>query len=539
MVTLLVAWGLFNLFWGELIPYGEGFGSDGVAYRLVAEYWPEKLPGVNDYLGQRCLPSLVVHYSLHLLDLPLETLTIQRGYIVWQTVLLVAATFLLLAVCDHLRMSDGGKWLMFVLTFVSFANLKVYYFNLGLTDPWAFALGAFLFFCYVKDRPIGMAAVLLVGPFVWPVLLPMGALLFLFPPWTAAPGSCEDAAIGAGTVQARRWVGLALFVAALTVSAAVVWGDDFYGRMGDPKESVHGWTAHIGAIIPRGVMLAVLPVSMALLAGYVALAAAPLLVPPTWLPRNWRMLPWLLPRVACLAGIVYLQSKLTPLVRERCEWHVQPLTPELFFKLMLVTSFAKPLLFLVGHFIWYGPVILVAILRWPEICAEARKLGPGVVLVLLGGLVMSINPESRQSCTFFPFFAVLAAKASEDLAERPWRVAALGLIALLVSRIWMPLNTFLGPDGVGWHWYRRFLATSAWEWCREQLERMPEYGNWLPPNDSEWALFTGMLAMNTGNQMNDFSYGLVAAVLLLTWLALLLLLRTRPGSRRFLSSHSL
>jgi hypothetical protein len=404
--------------------------------------------------------------------------------------LLVFGVLLLLGICDHLGISDGGKWLMFIFTFLNFANMKVYFYNVGLTDPWAFFLGIVLFYCYLKNLRWGIVAVLFLGPFVWPILFHMAALLFLFPVhtrWSNPPNPLED--VKNSTKLGARWSfapdkiwTFAIFFAFVVVAVVIVWYEDFYGKMQEEGQVIYGWTAHIHGIIPVGFMRTLLPVSVLLLAAYGALSLGPLAATWQW-TRAYPLIPELLLKAACLADIFIYDRSVQRGVQSWCAWHDQPMTTVLFFKLTLVTSVAKPLLFLVAHFVWYGPVVLVLVLRWHDVAAQARKLGPGLVLVLVFGLVMSLNPESRQSCAFFPFFAVLAAKAVEDLNLPRYRYFLLAIMALVVSKVWLPLNLFERP------------------------------------------LLDGLLAMNTGNQMNDYSYLAVVLMLVLTAIPMYFLLQ--------------
>ena len=80
-----------------------------------------------------------------------------------------------------------------------------------------------------------------------------------------------------------------------------------------------------------------------------------------------------------------------------------------FLRAIILFAASKPLIFLVAHLAWFGPVVALGLFHWPAVCREARRLGPGMVLLLGGGLVVALSAESRQYLTFFPAFVLLTA----------------------------------------------------------------------------------------------------------------------------------
>ena len=120
--------------------------------------------------------------------------------------------------------------------------------------------------------------------------------------------------------------------------------------------------------------------------------------------------------------------------------------PIFFLRCVLTSGVTKPLVFLVAHVIWYGPVVLGACFCWNRVCSKAKSLGLGVVLTMICAVPMLLNPESRQSLTVFPIYALLVALVIDG--ERWQRVRWITFVglALALSKCWLPLNRTPWPE---------------------------------------------------------------------------------------------
>src|SRR5262249_50051625 len=158
---------------------------------------------------------------------------------------------------------------------------------------------------------------------VWPVLFPMATLLFLFP----RPADDGSPAPAATARPEPRWVA-AIFVEVVCLAALVVWLGDFYRDMQDEGQLICSWTRHMHGIIPTGIMRALLPVSVILLAGYCALAIGYLLPPGIRFP--WREISAGLWARLGLVAIAFIATRaLAGAIRTMCDIHVPHITPVL------------------------------------------------------------------------------------------------------------------------------------------------------------------------------------------------------------------
>jgi hypothetical protein len=111
-----------------------------------------------------------------------------------------------------------------------------------------------------------------------------------------------------------------------------------------------------------------------------------------------------------------------------------------FLCAILVSSVAKPGVFLVAHVVYFGPIVLTAVFLWPQVCERIRRQGLGIVLVAGAAVLLSVASESRQLLGFLPLLAAFAVQAIDVLSPRRWHGAAFLAAGLVLSKCWLPLN---------------------------------------------------------------------------------------------------
>ena len=106
-----------------------------------------------------------------------------------------------------------------------------------------------------------------------------------------------------------------------------------------------------------------------------------------------------------------------------------------------------PLWGLIHHVVYFGPIVIVAVLAWPRAAAVAAEWGPGAAIGAAMIVGFSAASESRQWIHLLPLLVVLALAATADLWT-PRRAVAFALIALARAKVWLRI----GFDHVaGWH----------------------------------------------------------------------------------------
>src|SRR6185295_14699796 len=100
----------------------------------------------------------------------------------------------------------------------------------------------------------------------------------------------------------------------------------------------------------------------------------------------------------------------------------------------------RPLLFLVAHVVYYGPIVLLLVILWKPFCRAIHKQGLGLTLFILVNMPLTLTSESRGSISVLPFFVTFLVVASEKLQWRTSYYWTIGAIALVFSKVWFTMN---------------------------------------------------------------------------------------------------
>jgi|GEM_PF-1956179 len=422
MLALLLGWGGASIAWGERITVNDGDGWDGRIYRTIAERFPEPFPELSTYSGRRCLPSVVVHYTLAALDAPPSGPNILLAFRLYNLALYAVVLFALMAAADELGLGLRGKWLLFLFAFVNFANLKMYYFYGNLTDVWGLAFSTLALTAYLRRSTPGVLAATLVGSFAWPTLLPLTFGFLLFPRRLG-----EDLRVEPPDPWKGNAIAGIIALAATAASAHYIYRRSYLGPT------------------PETFELSAMPLSLALLAAYLYFGLRPLLDGAAlyrWRTYcNWRTGRGPILAVGCAAVGEVIFGQFSHLFPAE-----QLMTPRMFLRMLLVLGVSKPLIFGVSHIAWFGVVMIAAPFAWTSICRSAQRIGPGMILALCGAVAIAIDSESRAVCGFFPAVALLTAKHFERRMVHPAQWVALAILAFAMSHAWLPINLSPWPE---------------------------------------------------------------------------------------------
>jgi hypothetical protein len=412
MVTVMLVMIVLNFAFAERIPIGKGLGWDGGIYASITRQFPDIVEHrqLNDYYIQRMLPSVLVHYGLSFLRLPMSNLNIIKGFQVLNALALLLAVYLWGRIADHYEIRARGRWLGFVALFVNYhtSNFLLYY--PVLTDALGLALAFLMFFFHLKDRPFLLWLTALAGAFVFPTLPICAIPLLLLPSGTTRVS--EPAPLHVNFLSIL-----------ITVAAAAMI---ILGRMHIPWSS--NW--------PPGVGLSVFLVGLLLAVGYVFLAVRP--VVSVLLGYDFERLRLShLTRMALLALLFGIVRVVVSGLRSSQPFY---LTPIEFAYSIGARSVSRPVLFLIAHVIFFGPMFAVCLLSWRACVRGMIGKAPGLLLIVLLGIIVSLNSESRLIQSFYVMIVPFAVLHVESLKlNRRFYVWFL-LISLLMTKLWLSTN---------------------------------------------------------------------------------------------------
>jgi hypothetical protein len=434
MVALVVCWGVFSILWGERLPRNAGFGWDGTIYRSIVQHLWERNDEVTMYHAMRCLPCVVVHYTLKTLGSPLDDAHIFRAFRVYNLFWSVTILLTLLSIADELRLHIQAKWLIFIGLCCSFAHLKQYYYSPIVTDLWGLAFCTLALRSFFKQQRLAVVGWIILGSFTWAIVPIFGAVLILFP-YSGSVSHVSPLASADGPRWSARILAALGAVLVAAFAAYVVRVERYYGT--PPAQISHR----------------ALPLSIVCLALFLYFALQEL--PYAGLLPRWRDLASLdiLRRLGLLAGLfvlLWVGGRLLQPYFSTKQLHSEG--PFLFVRLICAYSVAKPLVSLLAQVVFYGPAVILLVLLWRPIVRQAQRYGMAGVLVLTLGLFVSLCSEPRYPLVFYPLFLILLASVLDGQSLGFGRLAALAGIGCFLSKAWLPLNWAPWPPDEPFHY---------------------------------------------------------------------------------------
>jgi hypothetical protein len=401
LLALLILWG--HQF--ERIPSNNQSGWDGKHYAdLVVEMnvkWQQQ--EIDAYLFQRILPS-AIGYTLfhHIIKKPNVSRSDAVTYFLWlNTVLIALSVLAFFLISKYLQWSTLTEIILFTAMFFNFAILKQTWYYPVLTDVFAFALGIWLIYCYLKQWHATVYIIACAGAMVYPLFLPSVLLLYSYKPWVLMQN------------------GKLSNVLRMLVLGGVVTFIFLYLTI--PDKLLH----------PRYVMnvnKAMIPLSIVALFAYLWHVIRPI--------NSQKIQTYFHTSYANFIGIMMLLSYVLYhlLVLQKLPQE-ENFTSRVFLLNIMQQSISNPLAFIVYHTIYLGPMILVMLVtRWH------KTQHVHVVFFALAYVMLGIGTETRQFINAWPVLLVAFAPALNNINTNRAFVYIFVALSLIQSHFYLPIN---------------------------------------------------------------------------------------------------
>ncbi len=433
MIAIVLALGLGNLLFGELVPAGEGFGWDGVTYadmvrRLGAMIADGQL---SRYYSQRILPSLIVRTALTISGAELSNHNIILGFQLLNLLALVIGTVVWKRMTDLLSIGPSGQWIGFASLFLNYFATKHLAYAPVTTDGLALLVNLSMLWFFLEGWPVLLLVATIAGSFVWQLTGLYGAILLIFlnQNLSATENVQLPATISGWRQSDRRTMrifGLFAAIAALAVSIIVL--SDLLGAV------ARGFVVHEAAIFLTGApSLAIVVLAIWILVG------------PIFLRRSQMALLANVPLryfILAAAGILIPQLAFTALSNPDV-----PNPSGVLYVLKLIvfplTGRGKFLMPFVAATLLWGPAVLVVMLRWQAVSSELRRLGLGPAGVVAATLPLILVTEARFILGAWPSLVLALALVLDRSGTSKFFRYLFAALTLLNTQLWVKFN--IGP----------------------------------------------------------------------------------------------
>jgi hypothetical protein len=432
----------------------NGFGHDGCSYGTWALDFPAH--AIENKLGsygiQRALPSLIAWLCLTALHVRPSAATVVLTFQLMNVCLVFLAAFTWSKIARQIEVRGATTLLGAVAMFGGYGVVKFTSWYPVLGDLWGFAFGFVALYGYLTRRDWLFAPVMLVGAFAWPSLLGVALPLWC---WR----SQRD-----GPQPAPRAV--PALVAGLLALAWLVFTIYTLRRSYWPPSLVPVET------IPQVIRLSLL----VMLTYFFFALREPLKSGELFRPESYlraMLSPRGLVAIGGLVGVRYAQAR----------WSVpQEMGFGVWISDVAIMATFKPGIFLLAHVIYFGPLVVLAALRWQALVAHMRACGPGLIVVCGLAVLFGLDSEARHGYAFAAVVLPFALKVLDDLDLARKALVVLALTSLAFSRLWLTLPPDIPGAAADFPAQTVFMSQGPWMSNVMYLVQLPIvglFGWWL------------------------------------------------------------
>jgi hypothetical protein len=362
--------------------------------------------GYNFLQLQRTLPFAVLNVAGRILGGVGELETLLWGMVMFHGLVLCLAVYWYFSLAQRLNLSENQTILGFLLLFCNFSLLKDMWYNPFHPGFMALMLGIGQVFYFVRAEKERLLFVSLVAGFVWPSMYVTGLVLMLFPRDKAVIHLQER------PKSLYPMIVTGLFLLVIIVSG--IWTGKFANG---GKETV----------------LYVLSVAALLVYFLVFLVKNPV----KWKQSFELLRTKTAPGNRAFLGLGLFAFFLVVFLLSggNAEISILALAGNYFGAILRF-----PLDFLVGHTLYFGFLVPLAMVFFPRIMKEMANLGLGFTTVCVFMFVFVLHPEPQFLMPFFPFLVLLVLKAIKRYRILTKDILVIGVVNILVSGVWLPLN---------------------------------------------------------------------------------------------------
>ncbi|QHT69353.1 hypothetical protein GXP67_23285 [Rhodocytophaga rosea] len=434
LAGLLLCVMIFHFAFPEYIQEENGLGWDGEAYASILKNFKQQIQNreINSYYFQRIFPIAIVYGELFITGLPLSDTNIIRAFLAFNIVLIGIAFWAWVVLCQQLQLRTQGKVLSFSGIFINYALLKMPFYYPVLTDLIAFSIGLLMFYCSLRKYKVGLLFLSVIGAFSFPTLFYCGMLLYVLPVQNGL-NSTENS-----LRQWNKWLailGVILFTVVFIVARFIK--DKPYVN---PPDNLIFAISSILAII------------------YVYFIIYKLTRIDWYLQELFNAQTWKRAAIAILLfAIIYVFTSFLSSSEEPI------LNYKGFLANVVIEAITNPLVFLVAHFVYFGPVFLLALYFGKDFIRQVNTYGTGLHAFVLLYLLLGAGSESRQFINAWPVFVLILCVALEKYTFPRLFLIAIVIFSLLVSKFWYRINTeTFGGDFLDFPYQQYFMSQGPW-----------------------------------------------------------------------------
>jgi hypothetical protein len=415
---------LFSML-GEKVAYNDGAGWDGLLYREATYNFSNMILNhqYDAYRIQRILPFAVINIIYNIFHIEKSNLSLLWGMQILNFIILAVGCYYFYQISKKLKFSISAIIVGFSVLFFNYPTLKLIGYYPFLTDLYALVFALMQFYYFVTNKTIKLVIVSILGAFIWPILLLCGLILAFLPN--------EEIELSLPEKKSDK-VFLNLLKIIVTLSIPVLFLLLYVYVVIIRRRDMQtlycislNWYFIIAALITTPI--------------YVWFLLKPINITFSSAIRNFfrsikiaKIIPFF---------IIYLSVKIVQHYLSDGTSSVS-----MFFMVIIriiIPSAQAPFAFLICNFMYYGFIVILMCFYWKLTIKQYAKYGYSYFIIIILGLIMSLNTESRHMLSFvpfliFPFIELINNKFSVKFS------IVFSVSSLILSRFWFKINV----DGI-------------------------------------------------------------------------------------------
>jgi hypothetical protein len=408
---------------GEKVAYNDGAGWDGLFYRSTTFDFASKIfaHGYDSYRIQRILPFAVVNVFFKLTGLGITNASSMMAVQALNLIALLVGIIYFFKIVSDLKLSLPIGVIGFAAMFFNYPVLKLMGYYPYLTDTYALVFAIMQFYFFIKKRKIKLIAISILGAFVWPTLFMSGLVLALLPDTSFSIKDKLDKKNQTIITIVKIALALAipvLFLALLVLKPRLLpllYSGDKYQNYYILSLSLFCVSVYIYCLM--------LPLKISIIDNIKRLIGK---------INIWHLIIMVVLYAGIEALVIYLSNGQASVT----------------LKMMLIGRIIIPptvdlFVFIVCNFMYYGVIIFLMIVSWKGLLETYAEYGYSFFIIIVLGLLMSLNSESRHLLSFIPFLVFPLLKYLSDKKDNKLNlVFSIVFVAasLALSRFWYKIN---------------------------------------------------------------------------------------------------
>jgi len=420
----------YNLFFGQKIDVGNGLGFfDGAATGLMFKHFGIllKTHTFDFYQLQHIFPNMGFYITTKIFHIPITDHTLLIGAIITNYVFLLIG-LLFFYLCAY-KLQQPVRIMIFSGMFLNFAVLKFSGYYTLIPDTAAFSLGVLLLYSYLKENKILFLLTALAGSFTFPTFALLGLLLFCFELNTPMKKVINHN-------NYNRYI--PILIALTVVFSSVAISLHYYQLFGATFSPIPHYLTilfdhtisllkpifspsefnYLNGILENSITsinYKFYLFSLIVLYFYMYYAQKQLFANISIKDIFSRLkLKKALIYIILIYGVSFLIKYFY------CTTGVGYSKKEYFFTISY-EAIVNPICFLVMHFVYYGPIILLFLILFKEFIAQIKASSAGLFLLTVFSFIVAIDSESRHLLNVIPiliFFLGVSINQNKGIIEK-------------------------------------------------------------------------------------------------------------------------